>query len=74
VTILGGIGFLTAGFMVGAFMFEPGLGLAYTSNALPYYIVLGTALFGLLLYLVMRRIKARKGIKVKYAFVEIPPE
>ena len=74
VTVLGGIGFLTAGFMVGAFLFEPGLGLGYSNNAFPYYIVLGTVLLGLLLYLVMRRVKARKGIKVKYAFVEIPPE
>lgn len=74
VTILGGIGFVTAGFMVAAFIFEKGLGLAYSSGAVPYYIVAGTVLFGLLLYLVMRRVKARKGIKVKYAFAEIPPE
>jgi hypothetical protein len=38
VTILGGIGFLTAAFMVGAFLFVPGLGLAYSSSAFPYLI------------------------------------
>lgn len=74
VTILGCIGFVTAGFMVGAFLFEKGLGLAYSSNTMPYYIVIGTLVFGLIVHLVMRRVKSRKGIKVKYAFAEIPPE
>jgi APA family basic amino acid/polyamine antiporter len=74
VTILGGIGFLTAAFMVGAFLFVPGLGLAYSSSAFPYLIVLCTVLLGLAIYFVMRSVKARRGIKVQYAFVEIPPE
>jgi hypothetical protein len=30
--------------------------------------------FGLVLYLIMRSVRAAKGIKVEYAFAEIPPE
>lgn len=74
VTVLGAIGFVTGGFMVGSFLFEEGLGLAYSIDSLPYWIVLGTAVVGLLVYWVMRTIKARQGIKVEYAFAEIPPE
>lgn len=74
VTILGTIGFVTGGFMVGSFLFEEGLGLAYSIDSLPYWIVLGTAVAGLLVYWVMRTVKARQGIKVEYAFAEIPPE
>ncbi len=74
ITILGAIGFLTGGFMVGSFLFVKDLGLAYTTDAFPYYIVLGTALFGLLVYWGMRTAKARRGIKVEYAFAEVPPE
>jgi APA family basic amino acid/polyamine antiporter len=74
VTILGAIGFVTAGFMVGAFFVEKGLGLAYSGGATPYYIVAGTVVFGLVLYLIMRSVRAAKGIKVEYAFAEIPPE
>ncbi|HWO70984.1 MAG TPA: hypothetical protein VNP94_09560 [Actinomycetota bacterium] len=74
VTVLGTIGFLTGGFMVGSFLFEEGLGLAYSIDSLPYWIVLGTAVVGLLVYWVMRTIKAQQGIKVEYAFAEIPPE
>ena len=39
-----------------------------------YWIVLGTAAFGLLVYVVMRQVRARAGLKVEYAFREIPPE
>jgi len=74
VTILGAIGFITGGFMVGSFLFVENLGLAYSIDAFPYYIVLGTAIFGLLVYWVMRSVKASRGIKVEYAFAEIPPE
>jgi amino acid transporter len=74
VTVFGGLGFLTGGFMVGSFLFVKDLGLAYSLDALPYYIVLGTALFGLAVYWIMRTVKAQKGIKVEYAFAEIPPE
>lgn len=74
VTIIGTIGFITGGFMVGSFLFVDGLGLAYSIDALPYWIVLGTAIVGLLVYWVMRTIKAQRGIKVEYAFAEIPPE
>jgi basic amino acid/polyamine antiporter, APA family len=74
VTLIGVVGFVTAGFMVGAFFFEKGLGLAYANGTTPYYIVLGTVVFGLLLYLIMRWVRASKGIKVQYAFAEIPPE
>jgi amino acid transporter len=74
VTILGSIGFVTGGFMVASFLFVKDLGLAWTTDAFPYYVVLGTALFGLAVYWVMRTIKAQQGIKVEYAFAEIPPE
>jgi hypothetical protein len=40
----------------------------------PYYIVLGTAVLGLLVYFVMRQVRAGAGLKVEYAFREIPPE
>jgi amino acid transporter len=75
VTILGWIGFVTGALMCAAFLFVPELGLAYSAdNAIPYLIVIGLAVFSLIVYLVMRRVKANKGIKVEYAFAEIPPE
>ena len=48
-----------------------------THSHLPYVlavIVLGTAVFGLLVYFVMRQVRASAGLKVEYAFREIPPE
>jgi APA family basic amino acid/polyamine antiporter len=74
VTVIGALGFLLGGFMVVSFLFVEDLGLAFTSNAFPYYIVLGTAVFGLLVYFVMRQVRASAGVKVEYAFREIPPE
>jgi APA family basic amino acid/polyamine antiporter len=74
VTIIGALGFLLGGFMVVSFLFVEDLGLAFTSNAFPYYIVLGTAVFGLLVYFIMRQVRASAGLKVEYAFREIPPE
>jgi amino acid transporter len=74
VTVIGTIGFLTGLFMVGSFLFVEDLGLAFTNDALPYWIVLGTAAFGLIVYWIMRTYRAGKGLKVEYAFAEIPPE
>jgi basic amino acid/polyamine antiporter, APA family len=74
VSLVGGLGFLLGAFMVGAFLFRSELGLAYSINAFPYYIVAGTAVFGVLVYLVMRSVRASRGLKVEYAFAEIPPE
>jgi basic amino acid/polyamine antiporter, APA family len=74
VTVFGTLGFLLGAFMVGSFLFVKDLGLAYSASAFPYAIVAGTALFGLVVYLFMRTSKAQKGIKVEYAFSEIPPE
>jgi hypothetical protein len=75
VTVIGGLGFLLGAFMVGSFLFVDNLGLAASINGwFPYYIVLGTAVFGLLVYLVMRQVRAGAGLKVEYAFREIPPE
>jgi amino acid transporter len=74
VTVIGTLGFLLGSFMVGSFLFREELGLAATSNAFPYYIVAATAVFGLIIYWIMRTTKAQKGIKVEYAFAEIPPE
>jgi amino acid transporter len=74
VTILGLLGFATGAFMVGSFLFVKDLGLAYSASAFPYAIVAGTAVFGLIVYFIMRSVKATKGIKVEYAFAEIPPE
>jgi len=74
VTVLGTIGFLTGLFMVGAFLFVKDLGLAFTNDSLPYWIVAGTAAFGVIVYWIMRTYRAGKGLKVEYAFAEIPPE
>jgi basic amino acid/polyamine antiporter, APA family len=74
VTVIGSLGFVCGAMMVGFFMFRSELGLAYTGDAVPYYIVLGTAVLGLLVYFVMRSVRASAGLKVEYAFREIPPE
>ncbi len=74
VTVIGTLGFVCGATMVGFFLFREELGLAYTGDAVPYYIVLGTAVLGLLVYFVMRSIRASAGLKVEYAFREIPPE
>ena len=74
VTIFGILGFAFGAFMVGAFLFVKDLGLAYTASAFPYGIVVGTLAFGLIVYFVMRSVRASKGVKVEYAFAEIPPE
>ena len=61
VTVIGGLGFLLGAFMVGSFLFVENLGLAASINGwFPYYIVLGTAVFGLLVYLVMRQVRAER--------------
>jgi amino acid transporter len=74
VTVVGILGFLMGGFMVVSFLFVKDLGLAFSNDALPYWIVLGTAAFGLIVYLIMKSVQRSKGIKVEYAFQEIPPE
>ena len=74
VTLIGALGFLFGAFMVGSFLFVEDLGLAFSNDAFPYYIVAGTAAFGLIVYWIMRTLKAQKGINVEYAFAEIPPE
>jgi amino acid transporter len=74
VTVVGILGFLLGGFMVVSFLFVKDLGLAFSNDALPYWIVLGTAAFGLIVYLIMKSVQRSKGIKVEYAFQEIPPE
>jgi basic amino acid/polyamine antiporter, APA family len=74
VTVFGVLGFLFGGFMVGSFLFVDDLGLAFSSDAFPYYIVAGTAAFGIIIYWIMRTFRAQRGLKVEYAFSEIPPE
>jgi len=75
VTVLGGIGFVLGLLMCLAFLFVDELGLAYSGdNPVPYILVIGAVVFSLIVYFVMRQTKARKGIKVEYAFSEIPPE
>jgi hypothetical protein len=74
VTVVGLLGFVLGGFMVVSFFFVPELGLAYSNDSLPWLIVLGTAAVGLIVYFVMRSVRATKGLKVEYAFAEIPPE
>ena len=74
VTVVGTLGFLLGSFMVGSFLFREELGLAATSNAFPYYVVAATAIFGVIVYWVMRSVRAQKGLRVEYAFQEIPPE
>ena len=74
VTVIGVVGFLLGGFMVASFLFVPELGLSFSNDAFPYYVVAGTAGFALIVYWIMRAYRAREGIKVEYAFAEIPPE
>jgi amino acid transporter len=74
VTILGVIGFATATFMVGAFLLVPELGLSFSGRGLTYAVVAATAVLGLIVYWIMRTFRAGRGLKVEYAFAEIPPE
>ena len=74
VTVVGTLGFLFGGFMVASFLFVKDLGLAFTNDAFPYYIVAGTAAFGIIVYWIMRTFRAQRGLKVEYAFSEVPPE
>ena len=75
VSVVGALGFIFGSFMVGAFFFADELGLAGSlTDYFAYYIVAATAAFGLIVYFVMRSVRARKGLKVQYAFAEIPPE
>ncbi len=75
VTVIGVLGFVLGGFMVASFFFVKDLGLAYSASGwFPYFIVAGTAAFGLVVYLVMKSVRARRGLRVQYAFAEIPPE
>jgi hypothetical protein len=73
--VLGGLGFVLGAFMLGAFLFVDDLGLAFSAdNPTPYAMVVGTIIFGAVVYWLMRSYKARQGINVGYAFAEIPPE
>jgi amino acid transporter len=75
VTVLGGLGFLLGAFMVGAYLIVPNLGLAFdASNPTPYGLVVGTLVFGLAVYFLMKQVKASQGVHVEYAFRQIPPE
>jgi amino acid transporter len=75
VTVLGTLGFVLGAFMLWAFLFVDDLGLAFSAdNPTPYAMVLGTIVFGAVVYWIMRAIKARRGVKVQFAFAEIPPE
>jgi APA family basic amino acid/polyamine antiporter len=75
VSILGFLGFVLGAFMLWAFLFVEDLGLAFSGeNPTPYAMVLGTIVFGAVVYWIMRTVKARRGVKVQYAFAEIPPE
>ena len=74
VTIIGTIGFLTAAWMVWVFLTRPELGLAYKGHGVTYLVTFLTVVAGLVVYLIMRQVRARKGVNVQYAFAEIPPE
>lgn len=75
VTILGGLGFGFGLFMVISFLTVKNLGLAFSaSNPIPYVMVAATVVLGLIVYLLMRGVRARQGIQVQYAFAEVPPE
>jgi copper homeostasis protein CutC len=74
-TVLGALGFVLGGSMLLAFLLVDDLGLAFSGeNPVPYSIVLGTIAFGLLVYWIMRTIKRQQGVRVEYAFAELPPE
>jgi amino acid transporter len=75
VTVLGGLGFVLGVFMLGAFLFVDDLGLAFSAdNPTPYAMVVGTIVFGAIVYWLMRSYKSSHGIDVSHAFAEIPPE
>jgi APA family basic amino acid/polyamine antiporter len=74
VTVVGTLGFLLGSFMVGAFLFVPELGLSFSGRGVTYAVVGATAVFGLIVYWLMRTFRAQRGLRVEYAFAEIPPE
>jgi basic amino acid/polyamine antiporter, APA family len=74
VTVVGALGFLFGAFMVGAFILVPELGLSYEGRGVTYAVIAGTAVFGVIVYWIMRTIRAQRGLRVEYAFTEIPPE
>jgi amino acid transporter len=75
VTVLGGLGFTFGMFMVISFLTVKGLGLAFDpSDPTAYLIIIGSVVFALVVYLVMRWYRASTGVNVKYAFAEVPPE
>lgn len=75
VTILGGLGFALGMFMVISFLTVGGLGLSFSTSGLtPYLLVLGSVLFGVLVYWFMRAVRSRQGINVRFAFSSVPPE
>jgi amino acid transporter len=74
VTVVGTIGFLFGSFMVGAFVLVPELGLSFGGRGLTYGVIASTAVFGLIVYWIMRSFRASRGLRVEYAFAEVPPE
>jgi amino acid transporter len=74
VTVVGTIGFLFGSFMVGAFILVPELGLSFSGRGLTYGVIASTAVFGLIVYWIMRSFRASRGLRVEYAFAEVPPE
>jgi basic amino acid/polyamine antiporter, APA family len=75
VTIVGGLGFVCGALMCLAFLFNKDLGLAFSmSNPAPYLMVLATLILAAVTYLLMKSYRRGKGVDVRYAFAEIPPE
>jgi amino acid transporter len=75
VTLLGGLGFIFGMFMVISFLVVKGLGLAFNpDDPTSYLLVIGSVVFALVVYLLMRWHRSRGGVNVSHAFSEIPPE
>ncbi len=74
VTVFGALGFLFGAFMVGSFLFVEDLGLASSNDAVPVLHRPGNGGVRAARVLVMRQVRASAGLKVEYAFREIPPE
>ncbi|MEW5988428.1 MAG: APC family permease [Chloroflexota bacterium] len=71
VTVLGAAGFILGGIMLLMFLFYDVFGL---SSPLAYRVVFGILALSAVWYFLAKRARQASGIRVEYAFKEIPPE
>jgi len=74
-TVVGVLAFLFGGIMCYFLLTHESLGLAFSrDNPAPYLLIFGTLVVSALIYMIMRVMKSRQGVDVRYAFAEVPPE